>query len=97
MSEFGVIAKALRVRVVGDIKTFSTGVKVPCSMGFRQKDKTYVNEWVSVFLGPDNSLAGNLKKGDVIEATGSMFMSEFKGVKSWGLKADDVRIVPAAA
>ena len=98
MNDFGVIAKALRVRVVGESKAFPTCVKVPCSMGFRQRDKSFVNEWVSVFLGPESSsLVNNLKKGDMIEASGNMYLSEYKGAKSWCLNAEEVKVLPAAA
>ena len=53
MEEFGLFAKQLKVKVTNEIKKFDRAWRIPCSMGFRQQDKTYVNEWIDLVVFQD--------------------------------------------
>ena len=79
--KWGFFAVNVKMKVTNDIKDFPTMCKIPCSVGFRQKDKTYVNEWVDVLLNHDQEeMTQGIKKGSMIEVCGHLNVSEYNGI-----------------
>ena len=97
MEEFGIYAKQLKVKVSNAVKKFDKVWRIPCSMGFRQQDKTYVNEWVDLVIF-DNlfNYCMDVQKGDMLTVFGRLTLSEWtdkKGdtKKSWSILCSEIR------
>lgn len=97
MEEFGIFAKQLKVKVTNAIKKFDKVWRIPCSMGFRQQDKTYVNEWVDLVVFSDLfDTCEGIEKGDQLTVFGRLTLSEYtdkKGEKkkSWQILCSEIR------
>jgi hypothetical protein len=91
MSEFGIFAKDLLCKVTIEPTHRETVTSIPCSIGFKQKDGTWVNEFVDVLLFQKNfSLDTGIQKGDRIKVSGRMNLSEYKDKKKWSIFADEI-------
>jgi single-stranded DNA-binding protein len=90
MADFGIFAQDLRLKVTNDVKSAGKILIVPCSMGFKQKDNSWVNEWVDVvvFEGEYYKPAIALNKGDRITVNGRMIMKQYNDKKSWQVLCD---------
>ena len=89
MAEFGIFAKDLLCKVTIEPTHREKVTSIPCSIGFKQKDGSWVNEFVDVLLFKDNlGLGGEINKGDKIKVTGRMNLSEYKDKKKWSIFAD---------
>jgi hypothetical protein len=97
MDEFGIFAKQLKVKVTNAIKKFDKVWRIPCSMGFRQQDKTYVNEWIDLVVFSDLfDTCEGIEKGDYLTVFGRLNLSEYadkKGdkKKSWSILCNEIR------
>lgn len=97
MEEFGIFAKQLKVKVTNAIKKFDKVWRIPCSMGFRQQDKTYVNEWVDLVVFSDLfDTCEGIEKGDYLTVFGRLTLTEYtdkKGEKkkSWQILCSEIR------
>ena len=75
--QFGILAKGLRVKITRDPRTTTSGWTVlPGQIGFKQKDGSYFNAWVDVWVSPDRPLPKPVSKGDVVFVTGKFNMGE---------------------
>lgn len=97
MEEFGIYAKQLKVKVTNAIKKFDKVWRIPCSMGFRQQDKTYVNEWIDLVVFSDlfQDCEG-IEKGDYLTVFGRLTLSEYTDKqgdkkKSWSILCSEIR------
>jgi hypothetical protein len=97
MEEFGIFAKQLKVKVSNAVKKFDKVWRIPCSMGFKQQDKTYVNEWVDLVVFSDlfQDCEG-IEKGDYLTVFGRLTLTEWsdkKGdkKKSWQILCSEIR------
>jgi single-stranded DNA-binding protein len=90
--KFGIFAVNQKLKVTNDIKDAGKVLIIPCSMGFRQQDKTWVNEWVDVvvFNGMNHEIAKGIRKGDHITVSGRLMMKEYNSKKSWQILADEL-------
>jgi len=97
MEEFGIFAKQLKVKVSNAVKKFDKVWKIPCSVGFRQQDKSYVNEWVDLIvfdnLFQDCEL---IEKGDMLTVFGRLNLQEYtdkqgQKKKSWQILCSEIR------
>jgi len=97
MDEFGIFAKQLKVKVTNAIKKFDRAWRIPCSMGFKQQDKTYVNEWIDLVVFSDLfDTCEGIEKGDILTVFGRLTLTEWadkKGdtKKSWSILCSEVR------
>ena len=97
MEEFGIYAKQLKCKVTNAIKKFDRAWRIPCSIGFKQQDKTYVNEWMDVIVFQDLIPKCELiEKGDTITVFGRLTLSEYtdkKGdkKKNWQILCSEIR------
>lgn len=97
MEEFGLFAKQLKVKVTNEIKKFDRAWRIPCSMGFRQQDKTYVNEWIDLVVFQDLiPQCEGIEKGDYLTVFGRLTLTEYtdkKGEKkkSWQILCSEIR------
>jgi single-stranded DNA-binding protein len=95
MSEqFGLFAKDQRLKVTNEVKSAGQVLIIPCSMGFKQKDGTWVNEWVDcvVFAGGLYDIAQSIQKGEQITVGGRLTMKQWKDKKSWQILCDDLSV-----
>ncbi len=82
MEEFGLFAKQLKVKVTNEIKKFDRAWRIPCSMGFRQQDKTYVNEWIDLVVFQDLiPQCEGIEKGDYLTVFGRLTLTEYTDKK----------------
>jgi single-stranded DNA-binding protein len=90
--KFGIYAVNLKLKVTNNPKVLAKVVIIPCSMGFQQQDKTWVNEWIDVvvFAGELYGQAQKITKGDQITVGGRLSMKEYNGKKSWQILADSL-------
>jgi hypothetical protein len=97
MEEFGIFAKQLKVKVSNAIKKFDRAWRIPCSMGFRQQDKTYVNEWVDLVVFQDLiPQCEGIEKGDYLTVFGRLTLTEWTDKqgdkkKSWQILCSEIR------
>ena len=97
MEEFGIFAKQLKVKVTNAIKKFDKVWRIPCSMGFRQQNKTYVNEWVDLVVFSDLfDTCEGIEKGDQLTVFGRLTLSEYTDKqgdkkKSWSILCSEIR------
>jgi single-stranded DNA-binding protein len=94
MSDFGVFARDLRLRVTNNIKQAGKIIIIPCSMGFKQQDGTWINEFIDVivFGGAFYQYALFAEKGDQITVNGRMVIKQYKEKKSWQINSEDIAI-----
>ena len=96
MEEFGFFAKDVLLKVTNEVYKSDKFLKIPCSAGFKQRDKSYVNEWFDVMVFEDNFLkAAGIEKGDKIKVSGRLSLSEWTSKsgekkKSWQILASDI-------
>jgi single-stranded DNA-binding protein len=98
MSEdFGIFAKDLRLKVTNNVRQAGKVIIIPCQMGFKQQDGSWVNEWVDlvVFQGGNYTPAMSVIKGETITVNGRMVMKSWNDKKSWNILCDDL-LVPNA-
>jgi single-stranded DNA-binding protein len=88
--DFGIFARDLRLKVTNNIKQAGKVIIIPCQMGFKQQDGSWVNEWVDlvVFQGSNYDLALSVDKGATINASGRFVLKEYQGKKSWQILCD---------
>ena len=97
MDEFGIFAKQLKVKVSNAVKKFDKVWRIPCSMGFKQSDKTYVNEWIDLVVFQDLiPECEGIEKGDQLTVFGRLTLTEWsdkKGdkKKSWQILCSEIR------
>ena len=97
MEEFGIFAKQLKVMVTNDVKKYEKLWVIPCSMGFKRQDKTYVNEWIALVVFQDLiPQCEGIEKGDYLTVFGRLTLSEYtdkKGdkKKSWSMLCSKIR------
>lgn len=95
--EFGFYARNALLKVTNEVFKSESLWKIPCSMWFKQRDKTYVNEWVDVLVFPDLFKdAENIQKGDKIKVFGRLTLSEWTSKsgekkKTWQILASEIR------
>jgi len=95
--KFGLFAINLYCKVTQDIKQFDKMRKIPSSIGFRQKDGTWVNEWLDlVIFDKDIDLEG-IAKGSKLKVTGRISLSEWTNKagekkKQWSCFCDEVKL-----
>ena len=96
--DFGIFAKDLRLKVTNNVKQAGKVIIIPCQMGFKQQDGSWVNEWVDlvVFQGGNYTPAMSVIKGDSITVNGRMVLKSWNDKKSWNILCDGL-IVPNAA
>ena len=76
---FGIKAENIRCFVTQEPKTYSKLAKIPVSVGFKQFDGTYYNQFFTILLFKDMiPLADKVKKGDRIEVTGNVTVNFWK-------------------
>jgi len=97
MSDFGIFAQDLKLKVTNEVKKAGRIFIIPCSMGFAPKKGStdpWVNEWVDVvvFEGSNYELAETVEKGDKITVSGRMTMKEYNGKKSWQILCDKLEV-----
>ena len=97
MDEFGFMAKQVKVKVTNAVKKFDKVWRIPCSMGFKQQDKTYVNEWVDLVVFSDLfETCEGIEKGDQLTVFGRLTLSEYtdkqgEKKKSWSILCSEIR------
>jgi single-stranded DNA-binding protein len=75
--KFGIFAEKLMVKATSDVKSFDKMRKISASMGFKQKDGTWANEWLDlVIFDKDIDLEG-VGKGDKLNVTGRLTLQEY--------------------
>jgi len=88
----GLMAVNLRVKVTNEPKVIDRGnlyAVVPGQIGFKQRDKSYINEWIDVLLS--SAQAESLpSKGDIIYVDGQVTCEEYQGKKQWKVWAESV-------
>ena len=92
MSEkkFGIYAIDLWVKVTNAHRNAGKLIVVPGQMGFKQRDGSWVNEWIDIILF--ERLQGNIpKKGERVQVSGRMDCSEYKEKKQWKVFADELK------
>ena len=95
--KFGLFAINLNCKVTQEVKIFDKMRKLSSSIGFKQKDGTWVNEWLDlVIFDKDIDLEG-IKKGDRLKVTGRFSLSEWTNKtgekkKQWSCFCDEVRL-----
>jgi len=83
MSDFGIFAQNQILKVTNEVKTAGSILIIPCQIGFKQKDGTWVNDWVDVIVFEDlKPQAEGIHKGDKITVSGRVQMKEYKDKKS---------------
>jgi hypothetical protein len=87
---FGIFAESVRVKVTNEPRMAGEKARViPGQVGFRQRDKSYVNEWFDVIIFQGSGLMDTeIKKGDVFKVSGRVDCSEYQGKKQWKIYAD---------
>lgn len=97
--KFGIYAANQRLKVTNDVKPAGKVLIIPCSMGFKQKDGTWVNEWIDVvvFEGEAHDTAQSVKKGDQITVNGRLTMKSWNDKKSWQILCEDLKVYGEAA
>jgi hypothetical protein len=91
MSEFGIFAKDLICKVTIEPTHRERAISIPCSIGFKQKDGKWVNEFVDVLLFEKTfDLDDGIHKGEKIKVSGRMNLSEYNGKKKWSIYADKI-------
>lgn len=95
--DFGIFVKDLRLKVTNNVKQAGKVIIIPCQMGFKQQDGSWVNEWVdvTVFQGGNYTPAMSVIKGETITVNGRMVMKSWNDKKSWNILCDDL-LVPNA-
>jgi len=89
--KWGFFADNVKMKVTNDLKDYPKMVKIPCSTGFKQKDKTYVNVWVDVLVNKNHEeMTQGIQKGSSIEVCGNLSISEYNGKKQWSVWADSI-------
>lgn len=89
MSDFGVFAQDLLCKVTIEPTHREKVTSIPCSVGFKQKDGEWVNEFMDVLLFKKTfHLDDGIQKGDKIKVSGRMNLSEYEGKKKWSIYAD---------
>ena len=97
MADFGIFAQDMMLKVTNTIYRADNFWKIPCSAGFKQRDKNYVNEWFDVLVFSDNFQKADLiEKGDKIKVSGRVNLTEWADKtgnkkKSWQILASDIR------
>ena len=96
--KFGIYAVNQRLKVTNEVKSAGKVLIIPCSMGFKQKDKTWVNEWVDVvvFEGEVHDTAQGVKKGDQITVNGRLTMKSWNDKKSWQILCEGLTVGDSA-
>ena len=91
--KFGLYAINQKLKVTNEVKAMAKIVIIPCSIGFKQQDKTWANEWidVAVFAGDCFEKAQTIKKSDQITVSGRMTMKSYNGKKSWQILCDNLQ------
>lgn len=99
MEQFGIFAKDKRLKVTNAVKGAGQVLIIPCSMGFKQKDGTWVNEWVDciVFAGGLYDTAQSIQKGDQITVSGRLTMKQWQDKKSWQILCDELKLYGESA
>lgn len=94
MSDFGIFAQDLRLKVTNEVKQAGRILIIPCQMGFKQKDGSWVNDWldVVVFEGDNYEKAKSIGKGDKITVSGRMTMKEYNQKKSWQVLCSELEV-----
>lgn len=94
MEKFGIYAIEQRLKVTNDIKNAGKVIIIPCSIGFQQQDKTWVNEWidVTVFSGDCYAIAQQIGKGDQITVSGRLNLKSWKDKKSWVILCEKLSV-----
>ena len=87
--KFGIYAINLWVKVTNNHRRAGKLVVVPGQMGFKQRDGSWVNEWVDVILF-ENLQDEIPEKGERIQVSGRMDLSEWKEKKQWRIYADSI-------
>ena len=77
--KFGIFAINLKCKMVGDkgVQTYDKMRKISTSIGFKQKDKTWVNEWLSLVIFDTDIDTEGLVKGDTLKVSGRISLSEW--------------------
>ena len=96
MLDFGFFVKDIMVKVTNPVARYDKVARIPVAVGFKQRDKTWVNEWMDVVVFPDLFQAIELvEKGDRIKVSGRLQLSEYTNKsgevkKQWSIIADSV-------
>jgi len=83
-------ADDLWVKVTNEPRQAGSMTVVPGSMGFKQRDGKYINEWIDVLITDKTAHDGTPSKGDRISVTGRVDCGEYNGKKQWKVWADKV-------
>lgn len=92
MSDSGVFAQGLKVKVTNAPRKAGSLVILPCAMGFKNKE-AWTNEWVEVVVFAQSGLqeqAERISKGDRINVSGRMSLETYNEKKSWKIYADAI-------
>jgi len=93
--KFGIFAVNLNCKSTGEVKKYDKMRKISSAIGFKQKDGTWVNEWLDlVIFDTDIDLEG-VGKGDRLKVNGRMSLSEYTNKagekkKSWSCFCDSI-------
>lgn len=92
--KFGIYAINQRLKVTNDVKSAGKVLIIPCQIGFKQQDKTWLNEWIDVvvFDGEHSDTAQSVKKGDQITVNGRMTLKSWNDKKSWQILCEDLTV-----
>jgi hypothetical protein len=95
--KFGLFAINLNCKVTNDVKKFEKMAKIPCSIGFKNKDNTWVNEWVDLIIFDTGMDISDIAKGDKLKVSGRMSLGEWTNKagekkKSWSLFVDELSV-----
>ena len=93
MSDFGIFAQDLKVKVTNEPKSAGKLVIIPCAMGFKNQDK-WINEWVDVVVFPQQvelqEIARMAARGMRITVNGRMNLNSYNDKKTWQIYADRI-------
>lgn len=91
----GIFAVNQKLKVTNGIKDAGKVLIIPCSIGFMQADKKWVNEWIDVvvFNGQNYETAQTVKKSDNIIVNGRMTMKSWNDKKSLQILCDTLEVV----
>jgi single-stranded DNA-binding protein len=92
--KFGIYAVNQRLKVTNDVKAAGKVLIIPCSMGFKQQDGKWVNEWIDavVFEGEHYETAQSVQKGNQITVNGRLTLKSWNDKKSWQILCEDLNV-----
>lgn len=90
--DFGIMAVNQRAKVTMEPRERGTIISIPTSIGFRQQDKTWVNQFFDLLVRDDSlkEIARTIKKGDNITFNGNMSASKYNDKVSFSFWVDEL-------